>query len=115
MTTERNSLSHTDHEIPPIGSTEYAGNTATPTASRIRCADGYADGCARTSQNEPPDGSGESSAADASGACSSLSWRFCWALLGLAGWFGISALQAKQEADAALTAAHRNPEVYQHR
>ena len=104
MTTERNSLSHTDHEIPPIGSTEHTGNTATPTASASDAPTGTPTDVPEHRRMGPR-------------RVRRIKRRrrirrllivvlaILLGALGLAGWFGISALQAKQEADAALTAA----------
>ena len=104
MTTERNSLSHTDREIPPIGSTEYAGNTATPTAST---SDAPADTSADTPQRRrmSPRRVRRIKRRRRIRRLLIVVLAILLGLLGLAGWFGISAWQAKQEADAALTAA----------
>lgn len=104
MTTERNSLSHTDHEIPLIGSTEYAGNTATPTAS---ASDAPEDTPADVSQRRrmSPRRVRRIKRRKRIRRLLIVVLAILLGLLGLAGWFGISAWQAKQEADAALTAA----------
>ena len=104
MTTERNSLSHADHEIPPISSTEYAGNTATPTAS---ASDAPEDTPADVSQRRrmSPRRVRRIKRRRRIRRLLIVVLAILLGLLGLAGWFGISAWQAKQEADAALTAA----------
>lgn len=104
MTTERNSLSHTDREIPPISSTEYAGNTATPTAS---ASDAPEDTPADVSQRRrmSPRRVRRIKRRKRIRRLLIVVLAILLGLLGLAGWFGISAWQAKQEADAALTAA----------
>lgn len=104
MTTERNSLSHTDREIPLISSTEYAGNTATPTAS---ASDAPEDTPADVSQRRrmSPRRVRRIKRRRRIRRLLIVVLAILLGLLGLAGWFGISAWQAKQEADAALTAA----------
>lgn len=104
MTTERNSLSHTDREIPLISSTEYAGNTATPTAS---ASDAPEDTPADVSQRRrmSPRRVRRIKRRKRIRRLLIVVLAILLGLLGLAGWFGISAWQAKQEADAALTAA----------
>lgn len=104
MTTERNSLSHADHEIPPIGSTEYAGSTAIPTAS---ASDAPEDTPAGVSQRRrmSPRRVRRIKRRKRIRRLLIVVLAILLGLLGLAGWFGISAWQAKQEADAALTAA----------
>ena len=104
MTTERNSLSHADHEIPPIGSTEYTGNTATTTVSASDAPTG-------TPMDVPehrrmsPRRVRRIKRRKRIRRLLIVVLAILLGLLGLAGWFGISAWQAKQEADAALTAA----------
>lgn len=104
MTTERNSLSHTDREIPPIDSTEHAGNTAFPT---ISASDAPADTSADTPQHRrmSPRRVRRIKRRRRIRRLLIVVLAILLGLLGLAGWFGISAWQAKQEADAALTAA----------
>lgn len=104
MTTERNSRPHADHEIPPISSTEYAGNTATPTVS---ASDAPEDTPADVSQRRrmSPRRVRRIKRRRRIRRLLIVVLAILLGLLGLAGWFGISAWQAKQEADAALTTA----------
>ena len=104
MTTERNSRPHADHEIPPIGGTEHADDTASATAST---SDAPADTSADTPQRRrmSPRRVRRIKRRRRIRRLLIVVLAILLGLLGLAGWFGISAWQAKQEADAALTAA----------
>lgn len=100
MTTERNSRPHADHEIPPIGGTEHADDTASATAST---SDAPADTPQRRRMS--PRRVRRIKRRRRIRRLLIVVLAILLGLLGLAGWFGISAWQAKQEADAALTAA----------
>ncbi|MBM6692614.1 DUF4012 domain-containing protein [Bifidobacterium pullorum subsp. saeculare] len=104
MTTERNSRPHADHEIPPIGGTEHADDTASATAST---SDAPADTSADTPQRRrmSPRRVRRIKRRRRIRRLLIVVLAILLGLLGLAGWFGISAWQAKQEADAVLTAA----------